>query len=195
MGTFQSLSLPHPTLWHPWAFLLWNYSMIGFMTTFSSYFPSTSFFPFIFISWRLITLQYCSGFCHTLTWITITFQSPLLNVILLVTTSLTTTSFWWLSTLFWAKIYIYPNHLLNVSSWMSQWNLKHASNWTLLSFSIRTFSLCPLLDSLLYCFQSGFNGLLASLNSSWKPHRYFWFFLLNRSLTSSISLKPSLYFA
>ena len=27
------------------------------------------FIPFIFISWRLITLQYCSGFCHTLTWI------------------------------------------------------------------------------------------------------------------------------
>ena len=27
------------------------------------------FFPFIFISWRLITLQYCSGFCHALTWI------------------------------------------------------------------------------------------------------------------------------
>ena len=26
-------------------------------------------FPFIFIGWRLITLQYCSGFCHTLTWI------------------------------------------------------------------------------------------------------------------------------
>ena len=25
------------------------------------------FFPFIFIHWRLITLQYCSGFCHTLT--------------------------------------------------------------------------------------------------------------------------------
>ena len=25
------------------------------------------FFPFIFISWRLITLQYCSGFCHTFT--------------------------------------------------------------------------------------------------------------------------------
>ena len=29
----------------------------------------TFFFSFIFISWRLITLQYCSGFCHTLTWI------------------------------------------------------------------------------------------------------------------------------
>ena len=27
------------------------------------------FFPFSFISWRLITLQYSSGFCHTLTWI------------------------------------------------------------------------------------------------------------------------------
>ena len=27
------------------------------------------FFSFIFISWRLITLQYCSGFCHTLSWI------------------------------------------------------------------------------------------------------------------------------
>ena len=27
------------------------------------------FFSFIFISCRLITLQYCSGFCHTLTWI------------------------------------------------------------------------------------------------------------------------------
>ena len=28
-----------------------------------------SFFPFIFISWRLITLQYCSVFCHTFTGI------------------------------------------------------------------------------------------------------------------------------
>ena len=27
------------------------------------------YLSFIFISWRLITLQYCSGFCHTLTWI------------------------------------------------------------------------------------------------------------------------------
>ena len=27
------------------------------------------FFSFIFISWRLITSQHCSGFCHTLTWI------------------------------------------------------------------------------------------------------------------------------
>ena len=27
-----------------------------------------NFFQFIVISWRLITLPYCSGFCHTLTW-------------------------------------------------------------------------------------------------------------------------------
>ena len=27
------------------------------------------FFLFVFINWRLITLQYCRGFCHTLTWI------------------------------------------------------------------------------------------------------------------------------
>ena len=27
------------------------------------------FFSFIFISWRIIDLQYCSGFCHTWTWI------------------------------------------------------------------------------------------------------------------------------
>ena len=35
---------------------------------FLSFFIDLSF-SFIFISWRLITLQYCSGFCHTLTWI------------------------------------------------------------------------------------------------------------------------------
>ena len=29
----------------------------------------TFFLKFIFISWMLITLQYRSGFCHTLTWI------------------------------------------------------------------------------------------------------------------------------
>ena len=27
------------------------------------------FFKNIYFNWRLITLQYCSGFCHTLTWI------------------------------------------------------------------------------------------------------------------------------
>ena len=32
------------------------------------WYPFISFFPIVFISWRLITLQYCSGFCHTLTW-------------------------------------------------------------------------------------------------------------------------------
>ena len=36
---------------------------------FSSLLRSDFFFSFIFISWRLVTLQHCSGFCHTLTWI------------------------------------------------------------------------------------------------------------------------------
>ena len=31
------------------------------------YFILLLFFPFSFICWRLITLPYCSGFCHTLT--------------------------------------------------------------------------------------------------------------------------------
>ena len=36
--------------------------------------PGVSFFPFfkykfIYFNWRLITLQYCIGFCHTSTWI------------------------------------------------------------------------------------------------------------------------------
>ena len=33
------------------------------------------FFSFTFIGWRLITLQYCSGFCHTLIWISHGFTS------------------------------------------------------------------------------------------------------------------------
>ena len=39
--------------------------------SFQTWIPYTAnfFFSFIFISWRLITLQYCSGSCHTLTWI------------------------------------------------------------------------------------------------------------------------------
>ena len=40
-----------------------------FYMSLSARFISFSFFPFIFITWRLITLQYCSGFCHTLKWI------------------------------------------------------------------------------------------------------------------------------
>ena len=41
-------------------------------------------FLFIYFNWRLITLQYCTGFCHTLTWISYgctygTSWTPLLN--------------------------------------------------------------------------------------------------------------------
>ena len=44
---------------------LWKEEIIIFKNTFIYLF----IFSFIFISWRLITLQYHSGFCHTLTWI------------------------------------------------------------------------------------------------------------------------------
>ena len=45
------------------------YIFILFVLFFSWVGLSFFFFSFIFISWRLITLQYCSGLCHTLTWI------------------------------------------------------------------------------------------------------------------------------
>ena len=46
--------------------LPWSGSLLK--PSFIPYSPcSFFFFSFIFISWRLITLQYCSGFCHTLT--------------------------------------------------------------------------------------------------------------------------------
>ena len=49
-------------------FFLFSFPFCFFSFFFFSLFYFFSF-PFIFISWRLIALQYCSGFCHTLTWI------------------------------------------------------------------------------------------------------------------------------
>ena len=54
-----SFNLQRHRLWGQWQNTLDKRCQIG----------RIFFFPFIFISWRLITLQYCSGFCHTLTWI------------------------------------------------------------------------------------------------------------------------------
>ena len=59
---------------HPWKYLQIG---IRFLLRWLKYFEIKQwwwqhnflFFSFIIISWRLITLQYCSGFCHTLTWI------------------------------------------------------------------------------------------------------------------------------
>ena len=53
--------------------LVWNFCLLwwgkwrfaGMNTCPLSFF----FFSINFISWRLITSQHCSGFCHTLTWI------------------------------------------------------------------------------------------------------------------------------
>ena len=40
---------------------------VGNLISGSSAFSFFFIFSCTFISWRLITLQYCSGFCHTLT--------------------------------------------------------------------------------------------------------------------------------
>ena len=61
-----------PTLWshqgHPGLFI--PALSYGRETSFLFF-----FFSFIFISWRLITLQHCSGFCHTLKWISHGFET------------------------------------------------------------------------------------------------------------------------
>ena len=59
-----------PIIWELWFSDLFrgvNNVPLSHQADFFSFF--LFFFSFIFISWRLITLQYCSGFCHTLTWI------------------------------------------------------------------------------------------------------------------------------
>ena len=47
--------------------LLWQHSLLSLKMPRTFFFFYVSFF--FLISWRLITLQYCSGFCHTLKWI------------------------------------------------------------------------------------------------------------------------------
>ena len=54
--------------WFLW-FYIYLFACLFWCRPFLSFFLFLSFFSFIFISWRRTTLQYCSGFCHTLTWI------------------------------------------------------------------------------------------------------------------------------
>ena len=59
---------PFPVLWpllsFPNLLAYWVHHFIYLFIYFCSY-----FFHLFFISWRLVTLQYCSGLCHTLTLI------------------------------------------------------------------------------------------------------------------------------
>ena len=58
----ENVLLPDIDIW--WVFFLWLFLFIYYF-----FMEKSHFFSFTFISWRLISLQYCSGFCHTLTWI------------------------------------------------------------------------------------------------------------------------------
>ena len=52
----------------PFIFISWRLITLPFFFSgLISFILLLFFFSFIFVSWRLITLQYCSGFCHTLT--------------------------------------------------------------------------------------------------------------------------------
>ena len=42
---------------------------VSFLLIFLNLFLHLFFFFFLYFNWRLITLQYCDGFCHTFTWI------------------------------------------------------------------------------------------------------------------------------
>ena len=69
---FLGAQFSNPVAWHTIMFLnLMLQNLLGYRTFKNIKWTFFFFliFPFIFISWKLITLQYCSGFCHTLTWI------------------------------------------------------------------------------------------------------------------------------
>ena len=59
--------------WNLWVCFCFVYKFIYiyfyFLLLFLFFFNFLFIFLFIFISWRLIALQYCSGFFHSLTWI------------------------------------------------------------------------------------------------------------------------------
>ena len=63
-SAFFTVQLSHPYMTTGKTIALTRWTFVGKVMS-AFYF----IFPFIFISWRLITLQYCNGFCHTLTWI------------------------------------------------------------------------------------------------------------------------------
>ena len=68
---------PYPLLPDFWCLII--HCFLYFDSSFLIYFFSFKilfifenlfyYFKFIYFNWRLIALQYCSGFCHTLTWI------------------------------------------------------------------------------------------------------------------------------
>ena len=62
-SAFFIVQLSHPYVTTGRAIALTRWTLVGKVKSL------LFIFSFIFISWRLITLQYCGGVCHTLTWI------------------------------------------------------------------------------------------------------------------------------
>ena len=64
-GKFSTISFSYAA-----SFLFSSPGFIFFLTLFYLFFWGFTFLFLInYFNWRLITLQYCSGFCYTLTWI------------------------------------------------------------------------------------------------------------------------------
>ena len=65
-SSLQADSLPSEPPWKPCTLVI---SPIELPSLFWIYHSLFLLFLFAYFNWRLITLQYCGGFCHTLTWI------------------------------------------------------------------------------------------------------------------------------
>ena len=68
-GLGQERKIAKPVLSPLWS---WSYFFLLYCLCCFGWFVRALyifFFSFIFISWRLITSQHFSGFCHTLTWV------------------------------------------------------------------------------------------------------------------------------
>ena len=66
--TFYCVPVPGESTWVKEISFIWNFLCVQcFLIIFLI--QETTIHFFFLISWRLITSQYCSGFCHTLKWI------------------------------------------------------------------------------------------------------------------------------
>ena len=75
-SAFFTVQLSHPFMTTGKTIALTRWTLVGKVMSLLFFFLASQDFniyflfkKLIYFNWRLITLQYCSGFCHTLTWI------------------------------------------------------------------------------------------------------------------------------